>query len=165
MPSGCAADIAAIDLRRRRAVRAGRPQHRGGGRACHAAHDRRLRRRARPRRAVRPRDLDRAAVLVDGRGRRCGRQCRQAGGVRHQAQPARDRLRLHQGGGGRRAGRAAMSRASSKSPTLKPPRPISRPAISTGIPASSCSAPAPCATPSRVQPEIWSATRRPGAPR
>ena len=50
---------------------------------------------------------------------------------------------------GARAAASSTSRASSKSPTSRPRRAISRPAISTGIPASSCFAPAPCATPSR----------------
>ena len=58
---------------------------------------------------------------------------------------------------GRRAGRCSTCRASSRSRTSKRPRPIWPPAISTGTPASSCSAPAPCATPS------WNSARTSGA--
>ena len=61
-------------VRRRRHLRAGRPQHRRGGRGRRAAHARPLWRRPRAGRAVGPRDLDRAPVLGDHRGRRGRRQ-------------------------------------------------------------------------------------------
>ena len=66
-----------------------------------------------------------AAVLAERRGRRCGGAGRPAGGVRHQADAARDRLRLYRGRR-RAAAASSTSRASSKSPTSRPRRAISQ---------------------------------------
>ena len=122
--------------------RAGRPQHRAGDRRRRAAGAGRRRGCGAAGAAVRPRDrATRPAFRAAVAARRAGRRGRQAGHLRHRADRAGDRLRLHQG---RRRGRAAVrARRALRREARRGDRrrPTSPTAATSGTAACSCSAP------------------------